>query len=158
MSTSPQPKAESVRLRAADDESSRYDMLDHLLRSFEQWGQGVQLRLQRQDEQSGLLERQLTQAKMELRGEAQEKEVRLRSTIADLNAELGRLKGEIGPLLTELTQLSGDRDRLSAEIRELHGSIGGKVTYRQMLVAVAGVGIAGLGYLALPKLIGAFTA
>ena len=79
MSTSPQPKAESVRLRAADDESSRYDILDHLLRSFEQWGQGVQLRLQRQDEQSGLLERQLTQAKMELRGEAQEKEVRLRS-------------------------------------------------------------------------------
>ena len=146
----PEPKPEPIRLHLAHDDADRRDMLDQLLRSFEQWGQGVQLRLQRQDEQSGQLERQLAQA--------EEKEASLRARLSDLNAELGRLNGEIGPLVTEVSQLSGDRDRLSAEIRELHGKLGGKVAYWQMLVAGALLGVAGLGYLALPKLIGAFTA
>ncbi len=137
---------------ATDREGARHDVLDQLVRTFEQWGESVQQRFQQQDHQ---LVRQLNS----LRGEGQERAASLKAEIDDLNGGLGRLIGEVEPLLVEIAQLTDDRALLNAKLATLEAKLGRMVPRWQMVASFAAIVIlgAGLCYLAYPNLLGALT-
>src|SRR5262249_50722006 len=139
--------------------TGRQDILDQLLRTFEQWGHGVRQEFQRHDDQSRQLARQLNDGLLRLSGDTRNRTDSLQAKIDELNSRLGQLIGETDPLLVEVAALASDRVVLNAKLENLEARIGHMVPRWQMAASFAAIVIlgAGLCYLAYPDLRSAIT-